>query len=188
ATPSVYTIQFGVSGGNTTYTVLEDGIAMPSATGLAYKGSQSISVPGRGMSVNIAGSPADGDTFTLQQSNNNLSLFNSLDKAIAGLNNGTLNNGQVQQIVNSGISQMDSISGNLQQARSSMGETLNRMDGIESRIASLKLIAQTDRSAAEDLDMVKAISDFQNKQTGYDAALKSYAMVQKLTLFQYING
>jgi flagellar hook-associated protein 3 FlgL len=188
ATPSVYSIQFGVSGGNTTYSVLEDGIAMPSATGLAYKGSQSISVPGRGMSVNIAGSPADGDTFTLQQSNNNLSLFNSLDKAIAGLNNGTLNNGQVQQIVNSGISQMDSISGNLQQARSSMGETLNRMDGIESRISSLKLIAQTDRSAAEDLDMVKAISDFQNKQTGYDAALKSYAMVQKLTLFQYING
>jgi flagellar hook-associated protein 3 FlgL len=83
---------------------------------------------------------------------------------------------------------MDSISGNLQQARSSMGETLKRMDGIESRIASLKLIAQTDRSAAEDLDMVKAISAFQNKQTGYDAALKSYAMVQKLTLFQYING
>jgi flagellar hook-associated protein 3 FlgL len=188
AAPSVYSIQFGVAGGNTTYTVLEDGIAMPSATGLAYKGSQSISVPGRGMSVSIAGTPADGDTFTLQQSNNNLSIFNALDKAIAGLNTGTLNNGQVQQIVNSGISQMDSISGNLQQARSSMGETLNRMDGIESRISSLKLIAQTDRSAAEDLDMVKAISDFQNKQTGYDAALKSYAMVQKLTLFQYING
>ncbi len=59
---------------------------------------------------------------------------------------------------------------------------------LESRISSLKLIAQTDRSAAEDLDMVKAISDFQNKQTGYEAALKSYAMVQKLSLFQYISG
>lgn len=186
--PPVYTIQFAVSGGNTTYSVLEDGIAMPAATALTYTGKQAINIPGRGMSVNISGGPADGDTFTLQQSNNNLSIFNSLDQAIAGLNNGTLNSGQVQQVVNSGISQMDSVIGNLQTARSSLGETLNRMDGIESRISSLKLIAQADRSAAEDLDMVKAISDFQNKQTGYDAALKSYSMVQKLSLFQYING
>ena len=36
--------------------------------------------------------------------------------------------------------------------------------------------------------MVHAISDFQNKQTGYDAALKSYSMVQRLSLFQYVNG
>jgi flagellar hook-associated protein 3 FlgL len=186
--PPVYTIQFAVSGGNTTYSVLEDGIAMPAATALNYTGKQAINIPGRGMSVNISGGPADGDTFTLQQSNNNLSIFNSLDQAIAGLNTGTLNSGQVQQLVNTGISQMDSVISNLQTARSSLGETLNRMDGIESRISSLKLIAQTDRSAAEDLDMVKAISDFQNKQTGYDAALKSYSMVQKLSLFQYING
>jgi flagellar hook-associated protein 3 FlgL len=186
--PPVYTIEFSVSGGNTTYTVLEDGIAMAAATAVSYKGTQAISIPGRGMSVNISGGPADGDTFTLQESNNNLSIFNALDQAIAGLNTGTLNSGQVQQLVNTGISRMDSMIGNLQTARSSLGETLNRMDGIESRISSLKLIAQTDRSAAEDLDMVKAISDFQNKQTGYDAALKSYAMVQKLSLFQYING
>jgi flagellar hook-associated protein 3 FlgL len=36
--------------------------------------------------------------------------------------------------------------------------------------------------------MVHAISDFQSRQTGYDAALKSYAMVQHLSLFQYVNG
>ena len=48
-------------------------------------------------------------------------------------------------------------------------------------------MAETDRSAAVDLDMVQAISDFQGKQTGYEAALKSYSMVQKLSLMQYIN-
>ena len=36
--------------------------------------------------------------------------------------------------------------------------------------------------------MVHAISDFQAKQSGYDAALKSYAMVQRLSLFQYLNN
>jgi flagellar hook-associated protein 3 FlgL len=36
--------------------------------------------------------------------------------------------------------------------------------------------------------MVEAISKFQSQQTGYDTALKSYAMVQKLSLFQYIQA
>ena len=50
------------------------------------------------------------------------------------------------------------------------------------------LAAQTERSNAEDLDMVQAVSDFQNKQSGYDAALKSYSLVQKLSLFQYLSA
>ena len=35
--------------------------------------------------------------------------------------------------------------------------------------------------------MLQAVSDFQTKQSGYDAALKSDAMVQRLSLFQYLN-
>lgn len=186
-TPPVYSIQFAVGGGTTTYTVLEDGVAMPAASGLAFTNGKTIDIPGRGMSVSVSGAPADGDSFDINQSNHDLSVFDALDQAIAGLNNVGLNGGQVQQLVNTGISRMDAVSSNFQTARSAMGETLNRMDGIETRISSLKLIAQSDRSSAEDLDMVKAISDFQSKQTGYDAALKSYSMVQKLSLFQYVN-
>ena len=46
---------------------------------------------------------------------------------------------------------------------------------------------EDDRSRAEDLDMIKGISDFQNQQAGYEAALKSYASVQKLSLFNFIS-
>jgi flagellar hook-associated protein 3 FlgL len=35
--------------------------------------------------------------------------------------------------------------------------------------------------------MVEAISNFQNQQSGYDAALKTYASVQRMSLFQYIQ-
>jgi hypothetical protein len=38
---------------------------------------------------------------------------------------------------------------------------------------------QNECSRAEDLDMLQAISKFQNQQTGYEAALKSYSMVQR---------
>ena len=55
------------------------------------------------------------------------------------------------------------------------------------RVGQDKLDAQQARSAAEDLDMVQAISDFQNRQTGYDAALKTYSIVQRMSLFDYLR-
>ena len=72
-------------------------------------------------------------------------------------------------------------------ARSQIGATLNRIDSVTDRLASSKLASQTERSNAEDLDMTQAISNFSNQQTGYDAALKAYAMVQRLSLFNYLN-
>ena len=36
--------------------------------------------------------------------------------------------------------------------------------------------------------MVQAVSDFQNQQTGYDAALKVYSMVQRMSLFDYVSA
>jgi flagellar hook-associated protein 3 FlgL len=182
-----FDIQFSVSGSGTTYTIYQDGIAMPAATGQPYANTKAIEIPGFGMSLSVSGSPADGDSFQVRESTNDLSVFDSLDKAIAALSNPNANTGQIQQAVNTGMSQMDQLITNFQTARTALGETLNRMDGIEGRISSLKLQAQTDRSAAEDLDMTEAISNFQNRQTGYEAALQSYAMVQKLNLFQYIG-
>jgi flagellar hook-associated protein 3 FlgL len=75
----------------------------------------------------------------------------------------------------------------LQSLRSRVGESLNLTDNVEARITADHLAAQTDQSNATDLDMVKAISDFQTQQTGYDAALKAYSSVQRMSLFQYIN-
>ena len=78
--------------------------------------------------------------------------------------------------------------GRMQSARSLAGAVLNRIDSETDRLAAQKLAARTEQSAAEDLDMVQSISDFQSRQTGYDAALKSYSMVQRLSLFQYLGG
>ena len=174
-----YQIDFQVSAGVTTYTI-NGGSALP------YKDGQAITVDG--MSFTIKGAPKDTDQFTINPSQKALSVFDSLDKTIQALNTPTLNNGQITQAVNQGISDMDSVLSTMQGARSSVGETLNRMDGAESRNSATKLAAQTERSNAEDLDMTTAISAFQAKQSGYQAALQSYSMVQKMSLFQYLNS
>ena len=171
--------------GASTYSVFEDGI--PIATGMSYQSGQTIDIPGRGMTVTISGAPAVGDTFEIGDSSNNLSVFESLDRTIQSLNTMNASGGDIRQSVNLGMTEIDNILGNIQATRSAVGESLNRMEGIESRISALKLAAETERSNAEDLDMVEAISRFQNQQTGYDAALKSYAMVQRMSLLNYLN-
>ncbi|MFT3856270.1 MAG: flagellar hook-associated protein FlgL [Aquabacterium sp.] len=187
ASPSpTYAINFTVSGSTITYDVLEDGAAI--ATGQPYSSGKEISIPGRGMSVAISGSPANGDSFTIGEARNDLNIFGALDDTIASLEATNQRGGQVQQAVNTGMARVDAALTSLLGARAEVGEQLNRMEGIESRNADLKLAAKTEKSNAEDLDMVDAISNFQNQQTGYQAALQSYASIQKLSLFQYING
>jgi flagellar hook-associated protein 3 FlgL len=116
------------------------------------------------------------------------SLFNVLDTVITQLENPALTNAQVIASVHEGLAGVDASIGNLLGWRARAGEALNRADSMEERLGQVKLGAQGDRSKAEDLDMVQAISDFQNKQTGYDAALKTYSMVQRLSLFDYLQG
>lgn len=78
--------------------------------------------------------------------------------------------------------------GTLVDARAAVGAVLNRIDSESERLETQKLASRTERSNAEDVDLVHAISELQTQQSGYDAALKSYAMVQRLSLFQYVNG
>jgi flagellar hook-associated protein 3 FlgL len=184
--PMNYSIVFHGSGTGTTYDVLENGTAL--ASGQAYKSGQQITVPGRGMTLSISGAPADGDTFSVGEAQSNLNIFTSLNNTINALKATNQPGGAVPQAVNTGITELDSVMSNIGGARSAVGEQLNRMDGIETRNSALKLAAQTERSNAEDLDMIEAISNFQNQQTGYQAALQSYGAIQKLSLFQYING
>ena len=117
-----------------------------------------------------------------------LSLFNVLDTAITNLSAAGVTDPQVATAVHDGLRDIDAFHNHLLGVRARSGEALNRMDSVELRIADNKLAAQTERSTAEDLDMVQAISEFQNRQTGYDAALKAYSLVQRMSLINYIGG
>ncbi len=184
-TTSTYTLQFTVAGGATTYAVLKDGAAT-AVVNAPYVSGQAIDVDG--MTVAVSGAPATGDQFTLAPSTPTLSVFATLDRAIAGLQTAGRTGSQISQANGDSLRDMDSVMNNLGAARAAAGQVLNRIDSETSRLDTQKVASTTERSNAEDVDMVHAISDFQNKQSGYDAALKSYSMVQRLSLFQYVNG
>lgn len=183
-TGSTYELQFSVAAGVTTYAVLQDGL--PTAvTAAPYTSGQNIVVDG--MSFRISGAPANGDSFTVQPSTSSLSVFDSLDRAITELSTSGRSTAQIAQGTTDALRDIDQSMSQLQGARAVAGEMLVRIDAETGRLDDQKLANQEQRSRAEDLDMTEAISKFQNQQTGYDAALKSYSMVQRLSLFQYLN-
>lgn len=190
-----YSIDFTAdpSTGALSYSVTDTltGSALADASGntsFAYQSGKSITVV-PGISFAVSGTPVAGsDSFQVGESSANLDVFKALDRAVAALSDPHANTGQVMQAVNAGISDMDQVLGSFQSARALVGETLNRLDGVETRTSGRILAAQTTRSNVEDVDMVQAISEFTNRQTNYQAALQSYSMVQKLSLFNYISA
>jgi flagellar hook-associated protein 3 FlgL len=183
-TDQPYRVQFGVVGANTTYTVTMNG----GATALSnqpYVEGQAIQIDGQAFSV--AGKPADGDAFELVPSASGLSIFDAMERMASELVTANRTHGARTQTVQFGLRDIDSAMSRLQTQRAQAGEVLNRADMVESRLTLRNVEAQGERSSAEDLDMVAAVSEFQSKQSGYDAALKTYAMVQRLSLFQYLN-
>ena len=128
-------------------------------------------------------SPADGDNITIKPSTG---IFDSLDQAINGIANAGNSNAAIQA-VGQGLANLDRGMERIQALRGFAGEMLNRADRITGDQEVRNIQLETDRSRAEDLDMVQGISDFQHTQMGYQAALQSYALVQKMSLFNYIS-
>ncbi len=176
-----YRIVFGPGGA--TWSVLRNG-APTALVNQPYGSGQAIAFDG--LSVAVSGTPSAGDAFDLTPSAPALSVFDALDRAAAGLQTANRSGAQVTQTVQTGLRDIDAAFANLQARRADAGESLRHIDAVEGRLADTRLHAQTERSLAEDLDLVQALSDFQNQQTGYEAALKTYSMVQRLSLFDYL--
>jgi flagellar hook-associated protein 3 FlgL len=109
-----------------------------------------------------------------------------LDDAIKDI--GTASNANAAaQAVSQALHNIDIVMARISAIRGQAGDLLNRADRITSTQEARSIQLEGDRSRAEDLDMVKGISQFQNQQTGYQVALQTYAQVQKLSLFNFLG-
>ena len=113
-------------------------------------------------------------------------IFDAIDAAIADIA-GASTSALAATAVSTALGKFDQGMERLQSVRGHAGELLNRADRITGDQEKRAIELEADRSRAEDLDLLKGISDFQGQQVGYQAALQSYAMVQKLSLFNYLS-
>lgn len=178
-----YSVSFSVVGATTTYSIINTTTATTLAVAQPYVDGGAIQFDG--MSIEVQGKPANGDVVTVTPSTPT-NIFKVLDDAVASIDKAPGNN-LLTQAVTLALEQLDSSLDRLHAARSQAGDWLNRADTITSNQADRTLELEADRSRAQDLDVAKGISDFNKFQTGYQAALQSYAQIQRLSLFNYIN-
>jgi flagellar hook-associated protein 3 FlgL len=183
-----YSVTFTVApgvGGATTYSVQDNTTANPALpTNQPYVPGQAITFDG--LSLVASGTPANGDAVSVSPSTTT-NMFKVIDDAIAAIGNTTATSSQRAQATGLALTQIDTGMNQLQAARSQAGQWLNRADQIQATQEGRAVQLEADKSRAEDLDMVKGISDFTRIQSGYQAALQSYAQVQKLSLFNFIS-
>lgn len=113
-------------------------------------------------------------------------FFKVVDEAIAGIATGS-NSTAINATVTTALTQIDAGMSRLESARGQAGAWLKRVDNITSTQDGRTLQLTADKSRAEDLNLVTGYSEFQKMNTGYQAALQSYAQIQKLSLFNYIG-
>ena len=196
-----YTISFSApiapATGATTYTVTNNTTSTTSAA-QPYTAGQTITMGG--ISVVVKGAPANSDTLEINPNDptKRPSIFGVLDRAIAGLYtkdatgaatttgaSSTDANFNHEQAI--ALAQIDTSLEKISASRGQAGDLLTRADRITDNQSVRTVQSKTDLSNAEDLDIIAAIADQKNQQTAYQAALQSYASIQKLSLFNYIG-
>ncbi len=178
-----YRINFSVVAGVTSYDIVNTTTATTLSTGQPYVNGAPILFDG--VSVLAQGTPNNGDALEIAPSTTK-NVFNLLDETIASIDSAPGDH-RLAHAVALSLSQIDTAMERMQAARGQAGDWLNRADTITEAQSARSLSLESDRSRAVDADMVKAISDFNKTQTGYQAALQSYAQIQRLSLFNYIN-
>ncbi|MFV0278903.1 MAG: flagellar hook-associated protein FlgL [Parahaliea sp.] len=180
-----YTISFAVDGaGQTTYSVSDSGGAVV-ASG-HYAAGENISF--NGAKVQFSGSPAAGDSFTLERSatTDMFGMMQGMVDALSSDDSSAAGAAQVHNAMASALGTLDQALGGLVGQQTQLGARMNQADTAISRNEAFSLQLQQNLSEVRDLDYAEAISRLQMQLTTLEAAQKSYVSISNLSLFDYL--
>ncbi len=188
-TGHAYSVSLASVAGSLQYTVTNTTTGSPVAghSGVPYVAGAALEFDG--LSITLQGTPAAGDSLAVNPVTVPTDIFQVMQDAVNALRSVT-SGGQTAQLTHAlgrALTELDAGHDRVLAARSQAGEWLNRADAIDGLLAGRQVDHKAEKSRLEDLDMIQGISDFQSQQVGLQAALQSYASVQKLSLFQYVN-
>ncbi len=114
------------------------------------------------------------------------SIFERLDTAIAALSNPATTGTGAAAAAGTAIGAVDRAIDRFGVTRTVVGERLRALDAHEQALASGSIENQSRLSDLVDVDFARGVSNMVQQQTSLEAALKSYAQVARMTLFDYV--
>jgi flagellar hook-associated protein 3 FlgL len=157
------------------------------AAGTAYTSGAVITF--NGATVNITGTPANGDSFTVSSSTNQ-DVFTTLQNLVNTLEAGTsdaASQARFHNAINRALVDMDQSMGRIVEVRGQVGARLNTIDGQKNANDAFSLQLEQTLSEVQDLDYAEAISRMNRQILGLQAAQQAFVKVQGLSLFNYLR-
>lgn len=182
-----YQINFTVVAGVTQYSVTDTNTATVVVPATTYKDKADIGFDG--MTVNISGQPANGDSFTVVPSSSQ-SVFTSITQLVQMLKAPIARNPTAQANAQSDqsavLTNLQGALENILKTQTAIGARQLEIDSVKETNDGLDLQYSSTISQIQDLDYTKALSDFMQAQTTLQAAQQTFQKVQGMSLFNYI--
>lgn len=187
-----YKLTFSVTGtpAVTTYSVVDTtsgtDVPLPTHTAITYEPGKTISFGG--LSFDIKGVPADGDNFTAEPSTKK-SVFETVTELVAALRapvDGSTGKAALTNRLNTALDNLKGAHDNVLTVQASVGAHMKELDYLDSAGDDLDIQYAATLGDLQDLDMVKAISDFSMQQNTLQAAQMSFKTMSGLSLFNYL--
>jgi len=141
-----------------------------------------------GVEVRIVGTPAPGDEFVLQASNEQ-SLLTTIQRAVLVLGSAsdTSSGGaDVASVVAETLSNLVNAESHIFAARAELGSRLNVLQSSRDEQEDLQLVNRGMLSQITDLDYNEALSRLSFQSFALEAAQKSFARISGISLFNYL--
>lgn len=171
----------------TTYTITDNTTSTTLGTYTYSAGSDITDIPG--VSFTITGTPASGDTFSVEPSSNQ-SVFTTLQNLITALKTDISGNttaaASVRNTLNAEMDNLDQVLQNVSSVQASIGSRMTELASLQSVSDAVTLQYETRISNLQDIDYADAISQYSNVNLQLQAAQSAFAKVSGLSLFNYL--
>ncbi|MCK0768719.1 flagellar hook-associated protein FlgL [Chromohalobacter canadensis] len=147
-----------------------------------------------GLAMTMEGEPADGDSLSVTQGGDmdeqQASLFKTIGDTINALRQPVetdADQAALDNTLSTASRKLDASLDNVLTTRASVGARMNELDALDDVGGNREIAYEQTRSDLVDLDYNSAISDYMLSQVGLQASQKSFADIQQMSLFQYLN-
>ncbi len=142
----------------------------------------------RGLSIEVEGAPAAGDTFAVTPSANQ-SIFATLERLLVTLGrpDGTAaERAALSNEIATGLTDLDQALGNVLEVRAGIGARLSAVESRAGQIENTAVELKSALSGLRDTDYAAALTRLEQQLTSLEAAQKSFTRAQGLSLFDYL--
>ena len=165
-----------------TYEIYRDGAALtPGVTGEVTDEPIDFA----GMKIEFEGTAPGQLDFSLEKPGKE-NVLNTLQSLITGLNDGTLEGDDFQQVLADGLVQLQNASEQVVFTQASLGGRMNALERVSDSNLALDIQNKSNRSNLVEVDMAEAISELTKQETALQASQATFGRLTNLSLFDYL--